>query len=130
MGGTVDPKTGEVVWNFRVPLEEQRVFYASHPPNALTGLTCTPVGTLDWPFDGHGDPVNAISEVACRCGGKLFYAGAWFEEQTGGEGAPRSPISITCDACDADYDVFDASKHGYDAAGHVPNDDEGVFPDD
>ena len=38
MGGTVDPKTGQVVWEMHVPLDEQLAHYRAHPPRALRGL--------------------------------------------------------------------------------------------
>jgi hypothetical protein len=38
MGGIVDPKTGQVIWETHVSIEDQLAFYASHPPAALKAL--------------------------------------------------------------------------------------------
>ena len=66
MGGTIDPKTGEVVWQMHVPAAEQLAYYRSHPPRALSGLRATPI-EVEFQFDGHGEPINSIFEVACPC---------------------------------------------------------------
>jgi hypothetical protein len=111
MGGTVDPKTGEVVWETHVPLAEQPAFYNSHPPRVLEGLTCTPFEPpLDFEFDGHGEPVNAVFALACPCGNRRFTVVAHFDDDE-----IRSPITIECSACERDQVIFWSGKHGYDA---------------
>ena len=113
MGGTVDPETGEVIWDARVPIAEQPAFYNSHPPRALEGLTCTPIeppAPPDFTFDGHGELVNAVFVLGCPCGSKLFTVVCTFDD-----GEVRSPISVECSACDRDQDIFCTGKHGYDA---------------
>jgi len=74
MGGTVDPKTGEIAWEMNVPLSEQLAFYRGHPPCALGDLCATAVEQIEWKFDGHGEPVNSFFELACPCGSKRFTA--------------------------------------------------------
>jgi hypothetical protein len=114
MGGPVDPKTGKVTWEMRRPLAEQLAFYRSHPPRALGTLSATAVEHVDWTFDGHGEPVNSIFELACACGGTLFTATCGIAiGDDGNEVAP--PIGIACDACEAAYEIFDPSEHGWDA---------------
>lgn len=41
------------------PPDVQVAFYRAHPPRALGALAATPVD-VDFPFDGHGEPVNAF----------------------------------------------------------------------
>jgi hypothetical protein len=128
MGGTVDPKTGEVVWEFHVPLAEQRAFYDSHPPRALAGLTCAPIEPpAGFKFDGHGEPVNAVFTLACPCGNKLFMVSAWFKDDE-----VRAPISVECSECDRDQEIFMSGRHGFDGELNPfesrAEDDE--FPDD
>jgi hypothetical protein len=111
MGGTVDPKTGNIAWEMNVPLEEQLAFYRSHPPRAIAELRATSVEYIEWTFDGHGEPVNSIFELACPCGSKLFTTTCGVDDDD--EVTP--PIAIQCDSCDAAFDIFDASEHGWNA---------------
>lgn len=111
MGGTVDPKTGNVSWHMNVPLEEQLTFYRSHPPRALENLRTTAIEHVDWSFDGHGEPINSIFELACTCGGRLFTVTCGIDPDE--EVAP--PIALECAACEAAFDIFDANQHGWNA---------------
>jgi hypothetical protein len=111
VGGTVDPKTGEVIWEMHVPLAEQLAFYRSHPPRALEKLRATAIEQIDWTFDGHGEPVNSIFELACPCGSKLFTATCGLAS----DNMVSPPIGIECDACEAIFEIFDPSEHGWDA---------------
>jgi len=113
MGGTYDPKTNQMVWEFKVPLEEQLAFYRGHPPDALDGLGCKAISLPDYQFDGHGDPVNAIFEVLCRCGSKRFAATGWVDE----DNDIGPPVTLFCDECEEVYDIFDQAKHGFNALG-------------
>jgi hypothetical protein len=110
MGGIVDPKTGEVLWEMHVPLDEQLAHYRAHPPRALAYLRATAID-VDWKFDGHGEPVNTTFTLACSCGATRFTVSSGFDE----DGRPVSPVAIECAACNADWEVFDNAKHGYDA---------------
>jgi hypothetical protein len=92
-----------------VPLAEQLAFYRSHPPAALGPLRATPVDQLDWPFDGHGEPVNAVFELACPCGGTRFTATCGVDADNN----VARPIGLECAACQAAFEIFDA--HGWDA---------------
>jgi hypothetical protein len=109
MGGTLDPTTGEMIWTMHVPLDAQRAHYHAHPPRALAGLRATPV-EVDWAFDGHGEPVNAVFALACRCGSADLVAVGGLDE----DDAVAPPISLECLACDAVFTVFDAAQHGWD----------------
>jgi hypothetical protein len=114
MGGTVDPKTGTITWEMNVPLAEQLTFYRTHPPRALGELCATAIEQTDWKFDGHGEPVNSIFELACPCGSKLFTATCGVAtSDDGNEVSP--PIGIECDACEATFEIFDPGEHGWDA---------------
>lgn len=127
MGGTLNPKTGQIEWDFHVPFDEQRAYYAAHPPSALAGLTATPID-VEFPFDGHGEPVNAVFALTCPCGGDLFIVACWVEDNE-----IRPPISIECAACEASHEIFDPTRHGYDAvAGGLPADppSDDSYPDD
>ncbi len=113
MGGTVDPKTGKVVWKANVPIEDQPAYYNSHPPRALAGLICTPIDPPKPPsfhFDGHGEPVNVVFAIACRCGCKLFTVLAYIDDED-----IQSPISVECSMCDWSQEIFSSGEHGYDA---------------
>jgi hypothetical protein len=116
VGGIVDPETGQIVWSFTVPLDEQRTFYRAHPPRALLGLRATPT-EADWRFDGHGEPVNAVFAIACSCGCTQFTVLCGVDEDS----EARPPIEIECGGCDATHLLFDDNLHGFDAeAGGLP----------
>jgi hypothetical protein len=128
VGGTVDPETGEVIWEWHVPLEEQPAFYGSHPPRMLDGLTCAPIEPPrppEFTFDGHGERVNAVFVLACPCGSRLFTVVCYFDD-----GEISSPIQVECAACDRDQTIFWTGKHGYDAevSPETPQ-EEGEFPE-
>ena len=127
MGGIVNPETGQVDWTFHVPLEEQVAFYRAHPPSALSGLTARPI-EVDFRFDGHGEPVNAIFELTCACGSALFVATCIVDDDS-----VAPPITLHCEGCEAEHVVYDRARHGYDAvAGGLPTEEPGddSYPDD
>jgi hypothetical protein len=100
--------------------------HREQPPSALDGVKCTRIARLNWEFDGHPDSLDVMFEIACPCGGKLFTVGAWFD---GDEARP--PITIACSTCDTEHVVFDAGKHGYDAADRtIEIEPEGDVADD
>ena len=124
MGGNADPKSGKIIWDAKVPLERQVAFYRAHPPSVLAGpaITCAAIDLSDFKFDGHGEPVNSIFELACSCGNKTFTVQGLVEN-----GEALSPIELDCHGCEALHVVFDARKHGYDGAlGHTGNDADEV----
>lgn len=114
MGGTVDPKTAEMVWAMSVPLADQLAHYRSHPPSALREIRATPIESIEWTFDGHGEPVNSIFELACTCGSKLFTptCGLASGDDVNEVGPP---IWLECAVCDVAVEVFNPSTHGWNA---------------
>jgi hypothetical protein len=114
MGGSVDPKTGQMVWTMSVPIADQLAHYRSHPPSALRDLRAMPIESIDWQFDGHGEPVNSIFQLGCRCGSTLFTPTCGLELGED-ENTMGPPIWVECAACDAAFEVFDAGAHGWNA---------------
>ena len=113
VGGSVDPDTGELVWDFHVPIAEQAAVYAAHPPSALGTLRATAIELPDHAFDGHGEPVNVAFAVACPCGSTLFVpTGYWSDD----EDRFISPITLECAGCETWHEIFDSSRHGFDGA--------------
>jgi hypothetical protein len=125
VGGIVDPKTGEIIWEMHVPLAEQLAHYRANPPRAIRGLRANAI-EVDWRFDGHGEPVNSVFELACPCGGTRFTATCGLDE----DGRSCSPIAIECASCETKHDVFDEAKHGYDAELGMAGSFEPVGSDD
>jgi hypothetical protein len=114
MGGRVNDK-GEIEWDANVPFDEQIAYYSSKPPASFSHLRLTPIPMPDHPFDGHGEPVNSVFEIACTCGGQEFIASA----HEGEGGWSTDPLSIRCNACGLEQVVFNYCLHGYDGAlGH------------
>jgi hypothetical protein len=107
---TWNEKTGWA-WVFHVPFDEQEAYFRAHPPSALHTLRCSPIELPGYPFDGHGEPVNAVFAITCPCGSRQFTAARWVNEQD--ELGP--PISIACGACGASHVIYDDTKDGFDA---------------
>jgi hypothetical protein len=117
VGATIDPKTGEMIWEARVPLDEQPAYYRAHPPKAIAAFRSAPIDGLDFQFDGHGEPINSIFTLACSCGGTRFYALAHVEDD---EWIP--PIELECTSCESSQVAFDLRTDGYTAAtGDAPS---------
>src|SRR5688500_12823536 len=112
MGGTLDPKTGRIIWEMHVPLQEQRAFYRRHPPRLLERLRVHAIEMDEEAFDGHGEPVNAIFEVQCPCGSRRFIAVGYGLE----DGLVEPPITLECAGCGSERLLFDPARHGYDGA--------------
>lgn len=118
MGGRIDPKTGEVVWEFAVPPEEQVAHYLAHPPSGFSCMRLTPTSLPDYPFDGHGEPVETVFSMQCNCGGKRFTLLTYVEVDEG-EAWEMDPFSAICGDCRESRIIFDFRSHGYDGAlGH------------
>jgi hypothetical protein len=112
VGGTYNPATGQIQWEFRVPIDEQLRYYAAHPPRALAALQTRRV-EIEHMFDGHGEPVNVVFAITCPCGSDRFVAlGHWSD----GEDRFGAPISVECTQCEACHEIYDQSKHGYSGA--------------
>jgi hypothetical protein len=76
----------------------------------LANFSCTAIDLPGFAFDGHGEPINAIFELTCGCGGKSFTVLAHVED---GDSIP--PVELECSSCNSTYVVFDPREHGYDA---------------
>jgi hypothetical protein len=120
MGGTYNSATGQTEWTMHVPLAEQLAHYRAHPPGALAPLTAKPVD-VEFTFDGHGEPVNAVFELTCPCGGTDFIVTGYVEDDDW-----HPPIALECAGCEAEHVIYDRSRHGYDAVigGHSGAPDE------
>ena len=112
MDGTLAPKPGETPRSAHVPVDQQRLHYAQHPPTCLGVLRCVPTQVPGFRFDGHGEPVNAVFAVRCPCGGADFDVFGYYDDR--GESSPE--IVLVCDQCEAEHKVFDAACHGFDGA--------------
>ena len=97
-----------------VTTEEQLAFFRAHPPSSLAGLGCAPADLPDYPFDGHGEPVNSVFSISCRCSGIFFTVHGHADEDGGG----GPPITLTCDECQSRWVVFDPRKDGHDGVHH------------
>ncbi len=114
MGGRVG-EDGGIEWDANVPLDEQIQYYQANPPSSFNALKLTSSALADYPFDGHGEPINSIFDVACVCGGRNFVAYAHDRDDEWRD----DPISLKCASCGRESRVFDARKDGYDGAlGH------------
>jgi hypothetical protein len=81
--------TGQIVWTMHVPLDEQRAFYAAHPPRALDGLSCTAIDLPD--HTAREDPTLRV--LLSRIGNLVCGRERW-KERGRALRAPASCFSI------------------------------------
>jgi hypothetical protein len=98
-------------------LAEMEEYFASHPPRCLHGFDVVPVELVGAVFDGHGQALNPVFQVRCRCGyDKGIIKGYfWVNPDNADERLLFiSPISVTCGRCGTTEELIDTDKHGYD----------------
>ena len=85
-------------------------------PDCLAGFVATLTRDLDeHRFDGHGEPLNKVYALKCKCDGVRFEA-IGHHTENGGQKIFVSPLSLRCVACGVDTALIDTNVHGYDAA--------------
>jgi hypothetical protein len=91
---------------------EQRVL--NTPPRCLAGFTLEPSPLKNYPFDGHGEPLNKVYRLRCPCGHDRFLT---LGHHLTNEGTPIfvSPLALECAACRKVTELIDTDRHGYDA---------------
>ncbi len=96
---------------------EMRAYLDSHPPRCLNGLSAVPVDMIGAVFDGHGEDLNPVFHISCKCGnetGKVrgyFWTNPDYNDMT----VFISPLEFICPECEAESVFFDSAEHGYDA---------------
>ena len=87
----------------------------ANTPNCLDGFVATPTNDLAaHGFDGHGEPLNKIYALRCKCGAEQFEAIGYHTENAGYK-IFVSPLSLRCLACGVDTEIFDSDLHGFNA---------------
>jgi len=104
-----DDEDAEVLARLRAA--ERRV--RTTPPRCLSGFTTRPSSLKGVRFDGHGEPLNVVYQVACACGHDAFRA-LGHRVTIDGYNAFVSPLALECAACGKVTELFDAAEHGYD----------------
>lgn len=88
----------------------------ANTPECLAAFDATPTRDLDeHAFDGHGEKLNKIYSLRCKCGGERFEAIGYHTDNRG-HNIFVSPLALRCAGCSAETDLIDTAKHGYDAA--------------
>jgi hypothetical protein len=98
-------------------LAEMEEYFATHPPRCLHEFDVAPVELVGAVFDGHGEALNPVFQVRCKCGcDKGIIKGYfWVNPDNANEQVLLiSPISVTCGKCGTTQELIDTGKHGYD----------------
>lgn len=89
------------------------------PPRCISKLAPKPLNGIDFSFDGHGEEANTLFCLQCPSGGNEFVVCGYVFGK-GGSGANNnqelwSPINVRCRGGQTKFEVFDTSKHGWNA---------------
>ena len=96
---------------------EMKAYFNSHPPRCLHELTAVPVDMVGAVFDGHGEDLNPVFHISCKCGnetGKVrgyFWTNPDYNDMT----VFISPFEFICPKCEVKRVFFDSAEHGSDA---------------
>jgi hypothetical protein len=96
---------------------EMMAYFNCHPPRCLNELGAVPVDLIGAVFDGHGEDLNPVFHISCKCGnetGKVrgyFWTNPDFNNTT----VFISPFEFICTECGAESVFFDSAEHGSDA---------------
>ncbi len=100
-------------------LEDQAVYYASHPPGCIGGFRSKPVRLKGVQFDGHLSPpeLNPHFQLFCTCGHDHHAVTGyhWRNPDYHNDQVFLSPISLRCASCGKESELIDTDRHGYDA---------------
>lgn len=96
----------------RVRAAEERI--RRTPPRCLDGFVVHPAPPLDFALDGHGEELNKVFRLSCKCSGRLHKVLGHLGKTMYGDSIFVSPLALECVACGAVTEVFDSAVHGYD----------------
>jgi hypothetical protein len=96
----------------RIRAAEERI--RSTPPRCLEGFALRPSRLKGVVFDGHGEPLNKVYQLACACGHDRFRV---LGHHVMNQRTPVfvSPLALECAACGKLTELIDTDVHGYDA---------------
>jgi hypothetical protein len=92
---------------------EERLWTA--PPRCLAGFKLRSSDLKGVTFDGHGEPLNKVFQLACTCGHDHFQVLGHHLTNDRGTSIFVSPLALQCAACEKVTELIDTDKHGYDA---------------
>ena len=90
----------------------------ANTPNCLDGFAATLTHDLDsLRFDGHGEPLNKVYTLKCKCGGDRLAVIGYLTTNPDFNNARVfvTPIALRCAGCGREELLFDTELHGYDA---------------
>ena len=94
-----------------------REYFENNPPRCLDGFDVMPVELVGAVFDGHGEALNPVFQVRCKCGYDKGILSGYFwvnPDYANDKELFISPITITCGECKRTQELIDTDKHGYD----------------
>ena len=96
---------------------EMMAYFNSHPPRCLNNLTAVPVDIIGAVFDGHGEDLNPVFQISCKCGNETGKVRGyfWTNPDYNNTTVFISPLEFMCPECGAQRVFFDIAEHGSDA---------------
>jgi hypothetical protein len=95
----------------------QASYFQSHPPRCLAGFSTRNAELPDVPFDGHGEQINPIFALSCKCGSArhFIHCYRWSNPEFNNAIVILSPLVLECANCKKKTALLDTNIHGYDA---------------
>lgn len=95
----------------------KRPYLLANPPRCLAGFASQPHDMPGVTFDGHGEELNTVFRLSCRCGHDQHYVLGhyWRNPDYRNVLVFLSPIALRCGACSRVTELIDTDIHGWDA---------------
>lgn len=100
----------------RFSLVDQLAYYRGHPPRCTRPFAISNTDLPDVAWDGHGQEMNTVFALACRCGNRYhgIHGYKWRNPDFDDVEVVLSPIELSCTACKSRNLLIDTNFHGYD----------------
>jgi hypothetical protein len=96
---------------------DHSAYYREHPPRCTRGFAVSVADLTGVAWDGHGEALNPVFAVSCRCGSRFhkIHGYQWRNPDFNNMEVVLSPIELSCTACSARTLLVDTAIHGYDS---------------
>ena len=93
----------------------QAEYFWNHPPRCISGFAVERAYLDDVTFDGHGEEINTVFRLNCRCGcGEFYFLGYYWRNPHYNVVVFVGPLALRCKSCGKVTELIDTAIHGYD----------------
>ncbi|WP_440905656.1 hypothetical protein ACMZOO_04980 [Catenovulum sp. SX2] len=91
-------------------------YFQNNPPRCLESFIVKAIGIENLEYDGHGEDLNSVFEIECRCGNEKYKVSGfnWINPDNQNSFFV-GPLSLDCTGCNSINEIFNIEKHGYDS---------------